>query len=230
MQIERSTGLASITLFVSIAFSVNAYASCSDKRAPEVDWSGCKKSRKMLYEQNFSGGRFDEANFSLSRMHESDFSRASLIKADLTRADLKNANFTLSNMTKAVGYRTDFSGSEFSATIMQKSEFSRASFKGATFVNVDWSRSELGRIDLTNARLQGVLFEYSNLARAQFSGAQLSNVDFLGAYTYLTRFEGVDLRQVRRLSQAQLDIACGNPKTLLPDGLQTPASWPCEEQ
>ncbi len=70
---------------------------------------------------------------------------------------------------------------------------------------------------------------YSNLSRARFAGARLDNLVLFGAYTYLTHFEDVDLGAVRELSQAQLDIACGNDATRLPAGLTRPDSWPCEE-
>ena len=112
---------------------------------------------------------------------------------------------------------------------MTKSEFSRASFQGAEFSDVDWSRAELGRADFSNARLEGVNFEYSNLSRAKFNGAKLMNVNFSGAYTYLTHFENVDLSMTSQLSQAQLEKACGNDKTQLPQGLERPVSWNCAE-
>ena len=88
----KTCGLATIGVMMATVINV-ADASCSDKRAPGVDWSGCKKSRKMLDEEDFSGARFDGANFSASTMDGSNFSKASLVKADLTRASLSKANF-----------------------------------------------------------------------------------------------------------------------------------------
>ncbi len=129
------SSIASI-LALSVAFTTETIASCSDKGGPGVDWSGCKKSRKMLYDRNFSGARFDDTNFSLSDLDDSDFSRASLVKTDLTRASLDNANFELANLTKSFGFRPSFKRANFSATLMQKSEFSRAEFQGAKFLNV----------------------------------------------------------------------------------------------
>ncbi|MCH8176957.1 MAG: pentapeptide repeat-containing protein, partial [Proteobacteria bacterium] len=99
----------------------------------------------------------------------------------------------------------------------------------ASFVKVDWSRAELGRVNFSDAQLKDVDFEYSNLSRARFNGAKLTDVNFLGAYTFLTRFENVDLSATSQLSQAQLDMACGNIYTQLPQGLERPASWPCDK-
>jgi len=94
---------------------------------------------------------------------------------------------------------------------------------------VDWSKSELGRVDFSDARLKDVNFQFSNISRAIFSGASLSDVDFKGAYTYLTHFEGLDLRQVRNLTQIQIDMSCGNLETRLPEGRWIPDTWPCVE-
>ncbi len=112
---------------------------------------------------------------------------------------------------------------------MTKSEFSRASFEGAEFSDINWSRSELGRANFRDAQLTEVSFEYSNISRAIFNDARLTGVTFSGAYTFLTRFEDVDLRMTSELSQAQIDIACGNEKTQLPQGLAKPANWLCLE-
>ncbi len=74
-----------------------------------------------------------------------------------------------------------------------------------------------------------MFFEFTNLARARFTGATLNNVNFTGAYTFQTHFESVDLRNTKGLSQRDLEIACGDDKTLLPKGLFRPESWPCKE-
>jgi hypothetical protein len=47
------------------------------------------------------------------------------------------------------------------------------------------------------------------------------------AYTYRTRFEATDLSQVTGLTQEQLEAACGDDETRLPEGLAVPAGWPC---
>jgi len=39
---------------------------------------------------------------------------------------------------------------------------------------------------------------------------------------------GADLSGVTGLTQAQLDLTCGDPATRLPPGLAPPASWPCK--
>ena len=78
--------------------------------------------------------------------------------------------------------------------------------------------------DLTNATLR-----LSNIARARFSGATMNGTDMTNAFTYATRFEGTDLSTVKGLTQAQVDVACGDAKTRLPSALKRPGGWPCVE-
>jgi hypothetical protein len=48
----------------------------------------------------------------------------------------------------------------------------------------------------------------------------MAGADLTGAKTSITSFLGTDLRKVKGLTQAQLDIACGNSRTRLPPGLK----------
>src|SRR5579875_3646787 len=69
--------------------------------------------------------------------------------------------------------------------------------------------------NFTNASFRGTELSGANLA-----GAKLDGADLTGAKTSITSFLGTDLRHVKGLTQAQLDIACGDDKTLLPPGLK----------
>ena len=84
---------------------------------------------------------------------------------------------------------------------------------------------EAGRISVLNGATPGGLTtgtEYKIFSK-------LVKIDFSGTHTYLTRFEDANLKYVTQISQLQLEIACGNEATQLPEGLARPASWPCEE-
>ncbi len=222
-----------ILLFICVAVLASigtAQAGCNDKRSPGMDWSGCKKTNKMLDDSNFSDSHFDNANLSRSSLDGVNFSGASLVKTDLTKVVSANrARFIRADLTKAVGYRANFEHAIVQDSNLTKSEFSRANFKNTELSGIDWSKSELGRIDFSGARLDQVSFEFTNLSRARFSSAHLTNVNLEGAYTYLTRFQGVDLRGTSNLRQFQLDIACGDDSTRLPDGLSQSENWPCTE-
>ena len=220
------SGLTACFLLIS---GSAVYAGCDDDREPGMDWSGCKKMHKMLDDEDFTGSRFDSTNLTFSDLSKSVFMRTSMIKADFTRAKLDGARFQKADLTKSEGYRASFVGAKFLDTRMTKTEFSRADFSRASFENIDWAKAELGRANFERVRMKEVNFEFANLARARFTDASLSGVYFTKAYTFLTRLEGVDLRRVINLTQSQLDIACGDDKTKLPDGLTRSVNWPCEE-
>jgi uncharacterized protein YjbI with pentapeptide repeats len=219
-----SIGLVTV---IAVMWMPSVEAGCFDRRQPGMDWSGCSKTNKMLDDSNFNGSRFDDANLSLSSLDNSKFKGASLVKTDMTRATARNTYFEDADLTKSVGYRAIFDRATLKNSTMIKSEYFRASFRAAHIEDVDWSKSELGRADFTAARLDKVSFKFSNLSRVLFADAQLVAVDFYGAYTYLTHFEGVDLRQVTNLSQLQIDLSCGNLETKLPEGRWVPDTWPC---
>lgn len=220
--------LALLAGLLAIVASHSVQAGCSDRRAPGMDWSGCKKISKMLGNSDYTGSRFDESILTLSQLDKSNFKNASLVKANLTRVDATGSRFEGADLSKVNGYRAVFDQVQMTGTNLTKSEFFRASFRQAEFTDVDWSKSELGRVDFDAAKLGGVNFSFTNLSRVNFGNAALSKVNFDGAYTYLTRFEGVDLRDTQKLTQAQIDQSCGDSKTRLPDGLRPGASWPCE--
>ena len=49
--------------------------------------------------------------------------------------------------------------------------------------------------------------------------------DLEGSLLEDTNLRGVDLREVRNLTQEQINQAKGDENTQLPDGLYRPASW-----
>jgi hypothetical protein len=93
---------------------------------------------------------------------------------------------------------------------------------------------------LHGARLQHAYMHMSDFARADFRradlggayliGVDLHDADFRGASLERTRLDRSDLRganleRTRNLTQAQLDGACGDPRTKLPPGLRITACW-----
>jgi uncharacterized protein YjbI with pentapeptide repeats len=78
---------------------------------------------------------------------------------------------------------------------------------------------DLDRADLSGAKLPEADLRDAKLKRVNFSGADLRGVNLAGAVLRLTRLDGADLAGARGLTQNQLDRACGDQKTALPDGL-----------
>ena len=80
---------------------------------------------------------------------------------------------------------------------------------------------------MADQTLSGMNFSYANLSRADFRGAVLGDAEMDSAYMFLTRIEGADLSKVTRLTQDQLDLACGDDSTKLPAGVVASSEWPC---
>ena len=118
-----------------------------------------------------------------------NLSGADLILANLSEADLREANLS----------RAEVMGADLSGAKLEKADLS-----GAILLDVDLSEAYLQGADLSEAYLVG-----ANLSRAYLGSANLSR-------TYL---DDADLTDAVGLTQSQLDIACGDDKTLLPDGL-----------
>lgn len=107
-------------------------------------------------------------------------------------------------------------------------EMQRADFENAKLDNADFSKAELGRADFNGAVLTGTKFTKANLSRASFEGAKFTgSIDFSDSFLLLAHIEGLDLSAATGLEQKQIDIACGDDKTKLPQGLTKPATWPC---
>jgi uncharacterized protein YjbI with pentapeptide repeats len=101
--------------------------------------------------------------------------------------------------------------------------------RGADLTNTCVKEHDLHGADFTNANatlmcmsfanFTGVSFRGTELSGANLAGAKMDGADLTGAGTSIKSFLGTDLRHVKGLTQKQLDVACGDGKTLLPTGL-----------
>jgi uncharacterized protein YjbI with pentapeptide repeats len=204
---------------------------CRADAGPNIDWSECRKRMLMLEHSKLDGGRFAGADLSRtdlshSSLHNSDFTKAILLRASLAKADAVGANFS-----KIEGYRAELPGINAKGASFGGAEMQRANFDKAQLQDADFTKAELGRANFQKATLGNTAFATANLSRAVFQGAHMEGpVDFTNAFLFLTRIEGVDLSQATGLKQEQVDLACGNDKTVLPAGLTIPLSWPCDSE
>ena len=88
----------------------------------------------------------------------------------------------------------------------------RAPISGGRILAQQFQQGKSAGANLTGAMLQ----------RANFRDATLAGASFKRTYMYWTRFEGADLSQSTDLTQAQLDMSCGNAQTKIPTGLTVP--------
>lgn len=208
-----------------------AAVDCRAYPTPGVDWSNCKKRLLMLDNSNFEGANLSGVDFSMTdlsrtNIRKTNFSKAMLVRASLAGADAQGANFE-----RAEGYRSNLSGISASGASFVSAEMQRANFSDADLTNVDFTKAELGRAVFYKAKLANTRFALVNLSRSTFHNADISGpIDFTDAFLFLTRIEGVDLSKATGLEQDQIALACGNDQTKLPEGLQKPEKWPCEDE
>ncbi|HSS13409.1 MAG TPA: pentapeptide repeat-containing protein [Rhizomicrobium sp.] len=86
---------------------------------------------------------------------------------------------------------------------------------GADFTGADATLMCMSFANFTNVR-----FRDTELSGANMAGAKMDGADLTGAKTSITSFLGTDLRHVKGLTQAQLNVACSDSKTKLPAGLK----------
>ncbi len=91
--------------------------------------------------------------------------------------------------------------------------------KGGHLESTDFSGARLVLMCMSYADFTGASFRDANLAGANLAHAKLDDADFAGADLTITSFKSTDLRRAKGLTQKQLDAACGDAETKLPQGL-----------
>ena len=208
-----------------------AFAACSDSAGPGVVWAECRKRNLIISGQDFSGADLSRVDFSSSDMREVNLENADVSKANLFRTSLKGARGKNANLSNIVAARTDLSEADFSGADFSKAETTRVDFSNTSLVGANLSKGEFPRSIFSGADVSGVSFDNSNLARADFRDVKFTDPpSFTDAYFYQTRFEGVDLSGIDNLAQWQINLACGNDTTILPNNVEAPSSWPCQDE
>jgi uncharacterized protein YjbI with pentapeptide repeats len=118
-------------------------------------------------------------------------------------------------------------------------ELANVSIRGAKLIGADLSGANLLGANLARANLPGTNLSGANLYYADLSGANLyyadlsgadlrfadlSSADLTGAHLIHANLSRADLTGAKYLTQEQLDKACGNADTKLPEGLTLKAT------
>jgi uncharacterized protein YjbI with pentapeptide repeats len=101
-------------------------------------------------------------------------------------------------------------GADLSNTCVKEHDLHGADFDGANATLMCMSFADF----------RGASFRGTELSGANLAGAKMDGADLTGAVTSITSFLGTDLRNVKGLTQNQLDIACSDKTTKLPPGLK----------
>ena len=129
---------------------------------------------------------------------------------DPTAADARRANFC----------EADLSGDDFRMSMLAGANFTKAKLQDAQL-----QQANLTRANLSGARLSGVNLDNAMLHLAILHDAILQNASMQDAMLYQANLQGVDLEHVKGLTQYQINMACIDKQTKLPQGLSRPK--PC---
>lgn len=214
-------------------------ASLGNRDLRYADGVGAYMANADLRNADLEGAQFDGANLEGAKLGGAVFKRTSLIGANLR-------NVRLSKGTRNVNFR----GANLDGAILAEATLQHADFQGASLVEANLidaylvagkldgarlMRAELDGVKLVTANLEGADLSdaslvdarlgFSNFAGARLFGADLRNADFIGA-----ELRGADLRNAKDLTREQLDSACGDADTKLPEYLGNYEMKRCQEE
>ena len=189
------------------------------------------------------------ADLSHAVLRRKDLRYAAGRESKLTGADLRDADLGRADFQRSAFVGADLESADFSAYGSQLRRFPEclpeegeqrdadmedADFRGAYLGRTDLRSRLLTRANFAGANLQGADLRDADLTGANFERAivgcyasqkkelepQIECADLRGALLQRAHFAAADLRRAEGLTQAQLDGACGDQATLLPDGLR----------
>jgi uncharacterized protein YjbI with pentapeptide repeats len=159
-----------------------------------------------------------------------NLNQANLSRHSLARMDLSNANLRFANLSGATLGFSELNGADLSGAVLFRAELIGATLNGADLSGADLSGAKLNGAWLGTSipsnssvvdprsgvieNLGGANLSKANLSFANLSGADLFKVDLSGA-----NLSDALISDVKNLTQTQLDKACGNANTKLPEDL-----------
>ena len=143
---------------------------------------------------------------------------------DLAKANIPGANLSGANLSGA-----DLDSAHLNSAYLSGANLSGANLLGANLTGANLTGANLGLADLNGAYLSGANLSGANLSGANLSGVNLRGADLTGANLRSANLRGAnlsvayliraDLTDAKNLIQTQLNEACGNNETELPEGL-----------
>ena len=190
-----------------------------------------------LKARDFRKASLRAAFLSGADLRETRFERANLIEARFEGADLREAGFEDANLSRARLEGADLRGARFKGANcfevrldganLRNVRFEHVDFHGARFEGANLSGAQFQRTILTEARFEraeliNAQFKHVDLINARFEHADLRGARFEDADIRGARFDGANLEGAEGLTQPQLDTACGDQRTRLPEGFSIP--------
>ena len=120
-------------------------------------------------------------------------------------------------------FQADFSYSENQSMDLSRARLRQANLSLATFDSVNFSGVNLSVANMFGARFTRCDFSAADLSRSTAVGTYFGRSSLTDANLSDTNLSGADLSLSKGLTQSQLDQACGDKSTRLPQGLRIPA-------
>jgi uncharacterized protein YjbI with pentapeptide repeats len=118
--------------------------------------------------------------------------------------------------------RSEGEQADLSQSNLHGASLSGASLQWADLQGADLRQANLQGADLFSAELQG-----ANLGRAKLQKASLNGANLKDANPFFANFRAAILANAKGLTRKQLDEACGDDETGLPDYLADYQMKPC---
>jgi hypothetical protein len=163
-----------------------------------------------------------------------DLYHANLPGQWLPRQDLRGADLRYANLSGAHLSGANLFGAHLSGADLSKAHVNGADLDGAHLSGADLDGAHLSGVDLSVAHLNGANLNGANLDSAHLDGADLDGAKLSAANLSFANLSdanmgdvnlrhanlsGADLSSAENLTQTQLDEACGDANTKLPEGL-----------
>ena len=176
-------------------------------------------TRAKLDHGNFTKAYMDNSALDSASLREGIFNQTILTNSSARGADFTSAKFNDADMTGTMAQGAIFNDANLNITLLSSSQFSGASFRAVNLSGSYGDKSIFFSADFTGANISGSDFTKAILDKAIFKDAILFETHMERASLVGTDFSGADLSLVTGLTQKQLDAACGDAKTKLPEGL-----------
>ena len=216
--------LPAVAAWVPYAFDRIGYKTHADLREADVStkpatWTGLADQRAELDKSIEEKAWAELAQVKPAPLKDADLRyayayRAFLAKADLRGAKLQGADLTFANLqaadlTGAKLWRADLSWAN-----LQRADLFLAEFLGAKLLHANLREAKLGQ---------------ANFQKAFLADADLQAADLKNTILFRTNLRAANLTDAKNLTREQLDDACGDDETKLPDYLAGYKMKPCPE-
>lgn len=211
-----ATAQAQIRVDARMHASSGSCSQCdlSNKRMNGVKLKNADFTGSIFNNSNLSGGQIDGSKLTGAHfkkallyriegqkvmMDDAVFEDATLTEANVTQSVLRKANLRRADLSRGQFQQNDFSGAD-----LESVKAPDVNFQGSIFEGAHLDHMNLDKAILDDSKMKGASFGYALMTEASLKGADLSDAK---------------LSNVQGLKQEQLDAACGNMNTELPNGL-----------